>query len=59
VQQLPAIVGIETATAAGIEQVIGAGHSQEKMAREIYTDQGDFQALLTNAACGRKGVASS
>ncbi|MNY42707.1 hypothetical protein D3C86_1776230 [compost metagenome] len=44
VQQFPAIVGVEAATATGIEQVIGAGHTQKKMPGEIDPDQGDFQA---------------
>ena len=44
-QQFTAIIGVQAAATAGVQQMIGARHPQQEMAGEIDPDQRDLQAL--------------
>jgi hypothetical protein len=43
-QQFPAIVGVQPATAARVEQMVGPRNPQQEMPGEVDPDQGNFQA---------------
>jgi hypothetical protein len=55
-QQLAAIVGVQPPTAAGVEQVIGPGHAQQEMPREVNADQGNLQTRASSRAISPRPV---